>query len=84
MSKKPCKKKKQKITYIDDGSSVADMSGVGGGKRKAPNSPRPHATFKEQWQTYTDAVKMMFLPMLAVIGGLVLIYGIMYLIFVNA
>ena len=80
MSKKYNKKKKQKVTYIDDGSSIADMSGVGGGKRKTPNTPRPRATFKEQWKTYTDAVKMMFLPMLAVLGMLALAFLLVYLI----
>ena len=80
MSKKQCKKKKQKITYIDDGSSIADMSGVGGGKSKTPNTLRPRATFKEQWRTYTDAVKMMFLPMLAVLGMLALAFLIVYIL----
>ncbi len=81
MSKKNNKKKKQKVTYIDDGSSLADMSGVGGGGRKrTPNLPRPRATFKEQWQTYTDAVKMMFLPMLAVLGMLALAFLIVYIL----
>ncbi len=81
MSKKTSNKKKQKVTYIDDGSSIADMSGVGGGGRKrTPNTPRPRATFKEQWQTYTDAVKMMFLPMLAVLGMLAIAFLLVYLI----
>ena len=80
MSKKYNKKKKQKVTYIDDGSSIADMSGVGGKKNKTPNTPRPRATFKEQWQTYTDAVKMMFLPMLAVLGMLAIAFLLVYLI----
>ena len=80
MSKKDNKKKKQKVVYIDDGSSLADMSGVGGGKKKTPNTPRPRATMKEQWQTYTDAVKMMFLPMLAVLGMLALAFWIVYIL----
>ena len=82
-------KKKDKIVYIDDGSTVADMSSVSGKKgemktapqgRFDPNGIRPRATFKEQWKTYTDAVKMMFLPMLAVLGMLALAFLIMYLI----
>ena len=80
MSKKNEKKKKQRTVYIDDGSSLADMSGVGGGKRKTANTPRPRATLKEQWQTYTDAVKMMFLPMCAVLGILALAFLIVYII----
>ena len=79
------KKKKQKTVYIDDGSTVADMSGVGGARRKTADSnkggaSRPRATFKEQWQTYTDAVKLMFLPMLAVLGIIALAFLIVYII----
>ena len=57
------KEKKIKPVYIDDGSSIANMSDLR--KPKAPRlgAPRPNATFKEQVQTYIAAVKMMFLPM---------------------
>ena len=40
---------------------------------------RPASTWKDRWNTYWNAVKMMFLPMMAVIGGLVVIYAILYL-----
>ena len=73
-------KKKEKITYIDDGRTLADMSNVGG-PRLTSNPLKPSTRFKDAWATYWGAVKMMFLPMLAVIGGLVIVYGIMYLIF---
>ena len=81
-------KKKEKVVYIDDGSTIADMSGIGGKKseKKAqqnkfnPNGIRPRATFREQWKTYTDAVKMMFLPMLAVLGMLAIAFLLVYLI----
>ena len=73
-------KKKEKITYVDDGRTLADMSNVGG-PRLSGSSLKPSTRFKDAWATYWNAVKMMFLPMLAVIGGLVIIYGIMYLIF---
>ncbi len=75
------KKKKNKPIYIDDGSTISDMSGVG--RSKAPKrdvSYRPHASFKEQFQTYRDAVKMMFLPMLAVLGIIALAFLIVYII----
>ena len=64
------KDKKSKPIYIDDGSTVADMSGVsrGGTPKSTKSSSRPRASFKEQFKTYTDAVKMMFPPMLAVLG----------------
>ena len=82
------KKRKEKIVYIDDGSTVADMSSVGGKKADKkpeqnkfnPNGIRPRATFKEQWKTYTDAVKMMFLPMLVVLGIIALAYLLVFLI----
>ena len=73
-------KKKEKITYIDDGRPLADMSGVSS-PRLARNPMKPATRFKDAWATYWNAVKMMFLPMLAVIGALVVIYGVMYLLF---
>ena len=73
------KKKKEKITYIDDGRTIADMSGVSGGMRwtKQGTSSSP----KEIWRTYWSAVRMMFRPMLVVIGFLVAIFGIAALAF---
>lgn len=60
------KNKKEKVIYIDDGRSLADMSGVSGGldwTKKGTSSP-----VSEIWRTYCSAVKMMFKPMLVVIG----------------
>ena len=77
-------KKKEKITYIDDGRTIADMSGISGprlGKRN-PASPRPAA--KEVWKTYWNAVKMMIGPMITVICALGVIYMILYFIFLLA
>lgn len=81
------KKKKEKITYIDDGSTIFDMSGVGNvrshnmgkpKKEEKKTSPRllpgSHSTMKEQAATFFGAMRMMFLPMLATIGLLTLIY----------
>ena len=73
------KDKKSKPIYIDDGSTVADMSGVRRGGTPGSSSSRPRATFKEQFRTYTDAVKMMFLPMLAVLGIIALAFLIVYI-----
>ena len=73
------KKKKDKINYIDDGRPLADMYGIAGprlGRRVGP-SPR----FRDVWKTYWNAVRMMFLPMLAVIGAICVIFGILALIF---
>ena len=68
------KKKKEKIVYIDDNSTVADMSAVGGGKRQ-----RSSSTFKEKWKTYLAAVKMMIIPMLAVLAAFTVMYILLLL-----
>ena len=86
------KSKKEKITYIDDGSTVVDMTGVGGARsrntgkppKKSPKASAPHllpgshSTMREQAQTFFGAMRMMFLPMLATIGILTLIYLIFW------
>ena len=85
-------KKKEKITYIDDGRTIADMSAVGGarsrntGKTPSERDKRPdprllpggRSTMREQAQTYLDAVRTMFLPMLVVIGILCLAFLIVW------
>ncbi|MDD6201091.1 MAG: hypothetical protein PUB93_07475 [Firmicutes bacterium] len=75
-------KKKEKITYIDDGRTIADMSGVSHGfsapRRK---SVVAGAGLKEQLRTFWGAMKMMFLPTLAVAGGMLTVYLILALIF---
>ena len=75
------KKKKEKIVYVDDGRTIADMSNVTGSRlsRRHPAAPRPKA--KDVWDTYWNAVKMMFGPMLVVIVGLCIIYMIAWLVF---
>lgn len=74
-------KKKEKVVYVDDGRTLADMSNVDSRRlgNKNPSGPRPNA--RDAWSTYWNAVKMMFLPMLATIGGICVIFGILYLIF---
>ena len=71
------KKKKTKVRYIDDGRSLADMSGVTGfGKGQSG----ANGTFKEQWTTYWNAVKLMFIPMLVTIGIITLVFLIMWIL----
>ena len=77
MSEKKEKKKKEKVTYIDDGRSLADMSSLGP-RKISSGKGRSRSTFKEKWQTYWMAVRMMILPMLVVLGILGLTYLIMY------
>lgn len=74
-------KKKEKITYVDDGRTVADMSGVSSGPRLSGRGYRPAPKFKEVWKTYWSAVKMMFTPMLVVVVAICVIYMVLSLIF---
>ena len=71
------KKKKEKVKYVDDGRTIADMSGVAP-RRSRSSGARPRSTFKERWQTYWMAVRMMILPMFVVLGFLLITYLIMY------
>jgi hypothetical protein len=73
-------KKKEKITYIDDGRTIADMSGVGRRSRLTDRNPyRPSPKFKDVWKTYWNAVRMMIKPMLVVIAALAVAYLLAYL-----
>ena len=69
------KKKKERIIYIDDGSTIADMSGVSGLKRNAARG-----SLKEQGQTFLQAMRMMFFPMLIAMGFITIAYLIVYLL----
>ena len=75
------KKKKEKIIYVDDGRTIADMSGVQSGPRLFRESSRPRPRAKEVWKTYWTAVKMMILPMLVVVCGMIVVYLILYFLF---
>ena len=75
------KGKKEKVRYYDDGRTIADMSGVKDRRLPGGDPLRPRASAKEQWNTYWNAVKMMFGPMLVVLVGLCILYMILYLLF---
>lgn len=98
MAKKE-KKKREKVTYIDDGRTIADMSNLptrGFGRslsdarpkrelsetEKAFNRSRP--AWRDHLATYFAAVKMMILPMLAVIGIICIAFLILYLLSIAA
>jgi hypothetical protein len=73
------KSKKEKVIYVDDGRSLADMSEVSGGMswtRRGTASP-----VSEIWRTYWNAVKMMFKPMLVVIGFILVAFLLVSVIF---
>ena len=76
MSKKkkdaPQKPKEQKIIYIDDGSTVADMSGTFKGGKEPP----PKTTFKEKFKTYFSVVKKMVLPLIITL----LVFSLLYML----
>ena len=78
-------KKKNKVVYIDDGSTIADMSSLGRGssnKNSYNGSDRSakHPRFKECFRTYIEAVKMMIKPMFITIGIIAIAFLIVYLI----
>ena len=85
-SKQP-KKKKEKIIYVDDGSTVADMSGVGR-KPHRPAAQPSYRTPKPQpvtragriWQTYKDAVRAMIGPMLVTLGAVSAVFFLIWII----
>ena len=86
------KQKKPKITYVDDGRTIADMSRVGGVRSRNTGKPASeqkkysepnllrgsHSTMKEQAKTYFAAVRMMFFPMLVVMGIITIAFLIMW------
>ena len=77
------KNKKKKPQYVDDGRTIADMSGVTGMKKrpdKFDNLERPDSSFKAQWKTYWSTVKVMLLPMFIVLGIICVAFGLMYIL----
>ena len=94
MAKKE-KKKRDKVVWIDDGRTIADMSnlptrGIGRSlsdanpKRKMSETERQFNRSglinKDHLATYLAAVRMMFLPMLATIGIISLAFLILYVL----
>ena len=79
------KKKKEKVTYIDDGRTIADMSAFSrGGKRLDTNDKnfvRPQSTFKDRWKTYWLAVKSMLIPMVITLSILTILFFLAYALF---
>lgn len=78
-NKKAKKEKKEKIIYIDDGSTIADMTNVSSGK--AWKKRGTVSTAGDIWRTYWSAVRMMLKPTLIAVGFLLVAYGIVALIF---
>lgn len=75
-------KKKEKITYIDDGRTIADMSALSGGRTSRPKTYGGYrGSAKDKWNTYWGAVKMMFVPMLVMVAAMIVLYLVMYVLF---
>ena len=81
-----CKKKIEKVTYYDDGSTISDMSNVkrGGLLSNSNNASRPKTTEKEKLKTFFKAFKMMLVPTGVALLVLLILYIIFMLIGVNA
>lgn len=92
------KKKKKKVTYYDDGRTIADMSEICGknadknGQKENSTQKgtggifhfRPGHTPKDWLKTYWNALKLTIIPMLITIGIVCVAFGILYLILVLA
>ena len=80
-------KKKKKTVYVDDGSSICDMSALGKGRSRNNSGYRSNkytfgtsSRFQECFKTYIAAVKMMIKPMFITIGIITLAFLIVYLL----
>ena len=73
------KKKKEKVKYIDDGRSLADMSAFRGGQKTDDKGlVRPPSTAKDKWNTYWSAVRSMLIPMFITLGVITVIFFIAF------
>ena len=94
MAKKE-KKKREKVVWIDDGRTIADMSNLptrGIGRSLSDARPKKEMSetekqfykaqpkWREYLATYFAAVRMMFLPMLAVIGIISIAFLILFVL----
>ena len=81
MAEKKTKPKKEKVVYVDDGRTIADMSNVKGGASKYFSDTPSYSSAKEKWTTFFDAFRMMLLPTAVVGGGMLVVFGLLWLIF---
>ena len=72
------KKKKEKVKYIDDGRTIADMSAFSKNKKSKDGFVQPPSTFKNKWNTYWSAVKSMLVPMFITLGILTVLFLLAY------
>ncbi len=77
------KQKKTKVTYIDDGRTIADMSSLGGGKRQSSGQSLGSSgknRFSDCANTYFSAMRMMIKPMFITLGILALTFFLIWLL----
>ena len=87
MADKQKKPKKEKIRYIDDGSTVVDMQPLEEANRRPgqkPRTPGAKGTLREQMRTYFAAVRLMLVPMLVTLGLIFVSFLITWIIFLLA
>lgn len=72
------KNENSKEKYVDDGSTIVDMSALDNYGFRAHGGRK--STFKEKFKTYIDTVKLMIIPMLVTIGIITAAYLLLYLI----
>ena len=72
------KEKKEKVRYYDDGRTLADMSHV---RRnfEAKKNPQYRSSFKEKWNTYWTAVRLVFPTMVTFLVVIAFLYLLAYL-----
>lgn len=84
------KGKKEKITYVDDGSTIVDMSATKNPtksvkKETTQNNNQYYSpvgnTFKDKARTYFKAVKQMLIPMFVTMLFLCVAFLILYFLF---
>ncbi len=81
------KQKKEKIRYVDDGSTVVDMQPLVDANRRPgqkPRTPGARGTLREQLRTYFAAVRLMFWPMMITLGIIFLSFLITWIFFTIA
>ena len=74
MSKKSDKPKKEKIVYIDDGRTLADMSNVSGGWFQKTEKAVSSTRFRDSWRTYWQMFRLMLVPAALAVGILVFLF----------
>ncbi len=79
------KKKKEKIIYVDDGSTIVDMSALGGAsegeKPYRDDTQKPLPRWRQILRTYFESMRLMILPMLVFMGLIAVAFFILWLIF---